>query len=103
MKNVWAFVLFAVIAWLSYGFFQSDRTPIPALVRDRVETSRIAPTSKSLVPPPVKPVERFSCDGRKRCPQMSSCAEAIWFLEHCPGTEMDGDRDGIPCEQQWCK
>jgi Excalibur calcium-binding domain len=44
----------------------------------------------------------FACDGRKRCPQMHSCEEATYFLKHCPGVEMDGDGDGIPCESQWC-
>jgi hypothetical protein len=34
---------------------------------------------------------------------MTSCAEATWFLKNCPGVEMDGDRDGVPCEQQWCR
>ncbi|WP_374604928.1 excalibur calcium-binding domain-containing protein [Niveibacterium sp.] len=45
---------------------------------------------------------RFSCDGRTHCSQMTSCAEATYFLRHCPGVEMDGDHDGVPCEQQWC-
>ena len=44
----------------------------------------------------------FQCDGRRHCSQMSSCEEAIYFLQNCPGTEMDGDGDGVPCEQQWC-
>ncbi len=44
----------------------------------------------------------FRCDGRTHCSQMTSCAEAKFFLENCPGTQMDGDRDGIPCESQWC-
>ena len=44
----------------------------------------------------------FSCDGRKRCTQMKSCAEAKYFLANCPGVKMDGDKDGIPCEEQWC-
>lgn len=44
----------------------------------------------------------YRCDGRKRCPQMRSCAEAKFFLNHCPTVQMDGDDDGIPCEQQWC-
>ena len=44
----------------------------------------------------------FSCDGRTRCAQMSSCAEATYFLRHCPNVQMDGNHDGIPCEQQWC-
>ena len=43
-----------------------------------------------------------TCDGRKVCSQMTSCAEAKYFLANCPGTKMDGDRDGIPCEEQWC-
>ena len=47
-------------------------------------------------------VTRFQCDGRTQCSQMNSCEEAKYFLKHCPGTQMDGDGDGIPCEQQWC-
>lgn len=45
----------------------------------------------------------FRCDGRTHCSQMSSCAEARYFLANCPGTKMDGDGDGVPCEQQWCR
>jgi hypothetical protein len=46
---------------------------------------------------------QFKCDGRKYCSQMTSCEEATFFLKNCPGVEMDGDNDGIPCEKQWCK
>jgi hypothetical protein len=45
---------------------------------------------------------RYSCDGRTHCSQMTSCEEATYFIEHCPGTQMDGDDDGVPCESQWC-
>ncbi|WP_374012942.1 excalibur calcium-binding domain-containing protein [Pseudoxanthomonas koreensis] len=24
------------------------------------------------------------------------------LIRHCPGTKMDGDNDGVPCETQWC-
>ncbi|WP_082793407.1 cold shock domain-containing protein [Ramlibacter tataouinensis] len=44
----------------------------------------------------------FRCDGRTHCSQMTSCAEAKFFLANCPGTKMDGNNDGVPCEQQWC-
>ena len=44
----------------------------------------------------------LSCDGRRRCSQMTSCEEATWFIRHCAGMEMDGDGDGVPCETQWC-
>jgi len=44
----------------------------------------------------------FGCRGKVYCSEMRSCAEAMFYQRHCPGTRMDGDRDGIPCERQWC-
>ena len=41
---------------------------------------------------------RFSCDGRQYCSDMTSRAEAEFFVRNCPNTKMDGDHDGIPCE-----
>ncbi|MDF9387606.1 excalibur calcium-binding domain-containing protein [Vibrio sp. 1151_11] len=41
---------------------------------------------------------QFSCDGRQHCSQMTSRAEAVYFIQNCPNTKMDGDYDGIPCE-----
>lgn len=45
---------------------------------------------------------RFQCSGKIYCSEMSSCAEAKFYLLNCPGTKMDGNNDGIPCEKQWC-
>lgn len=44
----------------------------------------------------------FQCSGEIYCSEMSSCAEAKFYLRNCPGTKMDGNNDGIPCEKQWC-
>jgi hypothetical protein len=45
----------------------------------------------------------FQCKPEKNsCSKMTSCAEAFYHLEKCEVPNMDGDRDGIPCEQQWC-
>jgi hypothetical protein len=44
------------------------------------------------------PLAHFSCDGRQHCSQMTSREEAVFFIRNCPDTKMDGDRDGIPCE-----
>ena len=44
----------------------------------------------------------YRCDGRTHCSQMNSCDEATYFLRNCPGTQMDGDGDGVPCERQLC-
>jgi endonuclease YncB( thermonuclease family) len=46
---------------------------------------------------------RFKCDGRTYCSQMTSCEEATFFLQNCPGVKMDGNNDGVPCEKQWCR
>jgi hypothetical protein len=55
---------------------------------------------RTAMPPPGN---AFRCDGRTHCSQMTSCDEARYFLKNCPGVQMDGNRDGIPCEKQWCK
>jgi endonuclease YncB( thermonuclease family) len=39
----------------------------------------------------------FACGVKRRCREMTSCAEARFHLTEC-GLEIDGDRDGIPCE-----
>ncbi len=44
----------------------------------------------------------FTCQGKTTCGQMVSCAEATYYVKHCPNVEIDGDNDGVPCESQWC-
>ena len=53
-----------------------------------------SPTSTSVSSP-------YRCDGRTHCSQMSSYEEAVFFIRNCPGTQMDGDGDGRPCERQF--
>lgn len=69
-------------------------------------TKRIAPLglfqSDPAMPSAPATPPGFRCDGRTHCSQMTSCAEAMLFLKNCPGVKMDGNNDGVPCEQQWC-
>lgn len=44
----------------------------------------------------------YKCQGKTRCTEMNSCEEARFYLTNCPNVQIDGDHDGIPCEQQWC-
>ncbi len=48
------------------------------------------------------PQVTYHCTGKKYCSEMTSCAEARFYLKNCSGTEIDGDGDGEPCERQWC-
>ena len=35
---------------------------------------------------------KYKCDGRTYCSQMTSCEEATFFLQNCPGVKMDGNQ-----------
>jgi cold shock CspA family protein len=75
----------------------SSRPVEPARLASLPETSS-APITQAATPP----ASPYSCDGRTVCSQMRSCAEATFFIRNCPGTKMDGNNDGVPCEQQFC-
>lgn len=82
---------------------RSSRAPAalpPSGTREPMEAPAIRLEEPPAVNSPVRP--GFECDGRTQCSQMKSCAEAMFFIQNCPNTEMDGDHDGEPCEQQWC-
>ncbi|MDQ7048221.1 MAG: excalibur calcium-binding domain-containing protein [Enterobacterales bacterium] len=51
-----------------------------------------------IISAPIQVKHNFKCDGRKYCSQMKSRAEAVFYIRNCPNTKMDGDYDGIPCE-----
>ncbi|GHA66921.1 cold shock domain-containing protein [Photobacterium aphoticum] len=58
-----------------------------------------------VIEPELHPAYRdmgFSCQGKTYCSQMTSCDEAKFYLATCPNVKIDGDRDGIPCERQFC-
>ena len=40
----------------------------------------------------------FTCGQKTYCREMSSCAEARFYLQRCGLTRIDGDGDGVPCE-----
>lgn len=40
----------------------------------------------------------WRCGAKRYCSQMTSCAEARYYLTQCGVRSLDGDGDGIPCE-----
>lgn len=81
----------------AYGYTESSKRSAPVSVAPQ---GVFAPSPITESPPARAPDPR--CDGRTYCSQMTSCAEATFFLKNCPGTNMDGNGDGVPCEKQWC-
>jgi endonuclease YncB( thermonuclease family) len=39
------------------------------------------------------------CGNKKHCSEMSSCEEALFYLEQCGVKSLDSDGNGVPCEQ----
>lgn len=102
-----------IMAMTIGGFYAYDRykTNASPQAPDFATVPRASPVASQLDRPwgqqpgdlpHVASTSAYTCDGRQHCSQMRSCAEATYFIQHCPNTKMDGDRDGIPCEDQWC-
>lgn len=61
----------------------------------------IAPNLPEFETQVIEQKEQFQCQGKVSCTEMSSRDEALFYLKNCPGTKMDGDYDGEPCEEQF--
>ncbi len=46
---------------------------------------------------------QYRCDGRQYCSQMTTAAEALFFLNYCTDTKLEMDMDGVPCgnDSRW--
>lgn len=93
-------ILVVVAAWGYKRFTASQHRRALAAEPAQVLSQPLAAPVEAAATPPV--TSSFRCDGRTHCSQMTSCAEATWFINNCPGTRMDGNNDGVPCEEQWC-
>jgi hypothetical protein len=99
MKRFIIAVLLMLAAWQGYEQYQLRRFSIESKMEIAEEPLLVKTSSVRGEP---KQSTSYQCDGRIYCSQMTSCAEATFFLQNCPGVKMDGDNDGIPCEKQWC-
>jgi len=98
LRGAIVLVMIAAIAWTAYRHYLKvlpESPPVP-VVGVPARESQLTGTWA------IKEPSAYQCNGRTMCSQMSSCEEATWVLKNCPGTKMDGDGDGIPCEQQFC-
>jgi hypothetical protein len=100
MQRIIALLIVGALGWYGYSKYQgyvsrAGERPSQSRSSDSVATQAARPEALATT--------SFQCDGRVYCSQMTSCAEAKYFLKNCPGVKMDGDNDGIPCERQWCK
>ena len=81
----------AVVAAIAYFGYQHYRTRVAAAEAGAILSQQNAPLASTAS-------QQFRCDGRQHCSQMTSREEALFFVQNCPDTKMDGDHDGDPCE-----
>ncbi len=79
----------------SWGNYTVEDITVPG---DKVKTLKLSPSKGDKVKTLKLPPSKYKCDGRQHCSQMTSRAEAEYFIRNCPNVKMDGDHDGIPCE-----
>jgi hypothetical protein len=85
MRNI---IIIALLAFGGWKLYQS-REEVPV-----IELNGDSPVQSAYA----RPASNYRCDGRQYCGQMTSRAEAEFFIRNCPNMKMDGDGDGVPCE-----
>jgi len=85
MRNI---ILMALLVYGGWELYQSQ-VSAPVIELNGDVTTQPARSSSS---------SKYRCDGRQYCSQMNSRAEAVFFTRNCPNAKMDGDGDGVPCE-----
>ena len=58
-----------------------------------------APASPAASAPATPASGGFTCAGKRRCGEMTSCEEAKFYLTQCGVGSLDGNKDGVPCEK----
>jgi cold shock CspA family protein len=79
-------LILGLVGYVDYRFLGSPQFSVFDIPSRSIDSSIQAET------------QNFKCDGRQYCSEMRSRAEAEFFIRNCPNTKMDGDHDGVPCE-----
>ncbi|WP_298146868.1 cold shock domain-containing protein [uncultured Acinetobacter sp.] len=93
-------VLNLFISAAAIGVFAVIVIPMIVSLYQR-ETLKYQPAQATQTTSLQKNTTIYRCDGRTHCSEMRSYEEAKFFIHNCPGTKMDGDGDGEPCERQF--
>lgn len=95
-----AILFFAIVAVTVNRYWTSERGSTDRAIGTYELSPKRTPTPSAVESSTVTE-ESFRCEaGKQHCSQMHSCAEATFYVTHCPDTRMDGDHDGRPCEER---
>ncbi len=85
-----------------WGLPETERCP-PWDWRKGICATASAPATRAPATPTAAPTSAasssgFTCAGKRRCGEMTSCEEAKFYLTSCGVGSLDGNKDGVPCE-----
>ena len=85
-----------------WGLPEAERCP-PWDWRKGTCATASAPAARAPAAPTAAPTSAtsggFTCAGKRYCREMTSCAEAKFYLTSCGVGSLDGNHDGVPCEK----
>ena len=87
-----------------WGLPEAERCP-PWDWRKGTCATASAPAPRAPAAPTAAPTSAaasssgFTCAGKRRCGEMTSCEEAKFYLTQCGVGSLDGNKDGVPCEK----
>ncbi len=84
-KSVWQGVLDKITSLFSFGKLEAGASDVSSSQGNNFNQKSV-----------------YTCKGKIRCSEMTSCDEAKFYLKNCPNVKIDGDKNGVPCEKQWC-
>lgn len=67
--------------------------------RDGAEAPSMTTIPPEIAPAPAADAGRSCSDGKRVCGDMDSCEDAMFHLNQCGMSRLDGDSDGTPCEK----
>ena len=76
---------------------EAEQTPPWEWRKNKRAGTAVATTGEKSKPKP-SPSSGFTCGSKRTCKEMTSCEEAMFFLNECGMRKLDRDKDGLPCE-----
>lgn len=92
MRNIFGILLCSIALCLPvFAQTATDEPSTPKPTRQKTQKAKPKKTTSSQ--------SGFTCGGKRKCAEMSSCEEAYFYLKQCGLKRLDRDKDGIPCEK----
>jgi hypothetical protein len=81
-----------------WGLPETERCPPWDWRKGTCATATAPAAAPTVAPSSAASSSGFTCAGKRRCGEMTSCEETKFYLTVCGVRSLDGDKDGMPCD-----